>query len=330
MQKTALHFTNSGGRLSLSELQNHAQDWLLDGDLRQLSPATLSTRRLFVDKLLWFLRQEGFDSCGTPELRRFFGYLSNGHETENGRWDNAQLKKKARPSTIATYYRHLRSMFRFFLQEGWIDASPLETITPPVVRSDQVQPFTQDQVNALLNAAKKTLHARRDTAILLFLLDTGARASEMCGLKLKDVDLQGRRCSVRGKGDKTRSLYFGKETTKALWSYLKEEPREGEDPLFFADRGTRAGDPLTRSGLRQMIRRLGRAARIEACRCSPHTFRHTFAVMFLRAGGNTFTLQQMLGHTSLHMTNRYVALAQADIENQHRQFSPADRLKRSA
>jgi site-specific recombinase XerD len=60
----------------------------------------------------------------------------------------------------------------------------------------------------------------------------------------------------------------------------------------------------------------------------PHTFRHTFAVMFLRAGGNTFTLQQLLGHTSLAMTNRYVALAQADIENQHRQFSPADHLKK--
>ena len=88
-----------------------------------------------------------------------------------------------------------------------------------------------------------------------------------------------------------------------------------------------AGAGLTRTGLRVLIGRLGKVAKVETTRCSPHTFRHTFSVEFLRAGGNVFTLQQLLGHTHLHMTNRYVALAQADIENQHRQFSPVARLK---
>ena len=72
----------------------------------------------------------------------------------------------------------------------------------------------------------------------------------------------------------------------------------------------------------------GGAAVIEATRCSPHTCRHYFAVEFLRAGGNVFTLKELLGHTTLTMVNRYVQLAQADLEAQHRQFSPADRLKR--
>lgn len=62
-------------------------------------------------------------------------------------------------------------------------------------------------------------------------------------------------------------------------------------------------------------------------RCSPHTLRHSFSIGFLRAGGNVFTLQQMLGHTCLAMTSRYVAVAQADIQNQHRQFSPVATLK---
>lgn len=76
------------------------------------------------------------------------------------------------------------------------------------------------------------------------------------------------------------------------------------------------------------MERLGKAAKVSGVRCSPHTFHHTFAVSFLRHGGNVFTLQQMLGHASLDQTNQYVNLAQADIENQHRQFSPADRLAR--
>jgi site-specific recombinase XerD len=76
------------------------------------------------------------------------------------------------------------------------------------------------------------------------------------------------------------------------------------------------------------VDRLGRVAGLQACRCTTHTFRHTFSVEFLRAGGNVFTLKELLGHTTLAMVNHYVALAQADIENQHRQFSPADRLRR--
>jgi site-specific recombinase XerD len=78
----------------------------------------------------------------------------------------------------------------------------------------------------------------------------------------------------------------------------------------------------------QLIERLGKAAKLEAVRCSPHIFPHTFAVEFLRGGGNVFTLKELLGHTSLTRVNRYLALAQADLENQHRQFSPGDRLKR--
>src|SRR2546423_1645059 len=84
--------------------------------------------------------------------------------------------------------------------------------------------------------------------------------AELCGLKRKDLDLQGRRCTVLGKGNKTRPLFFGKDTTRSLWAYLKDEPRDLDDYLFLSDRGETAGEPLTRSGLLQLIRRLGKAA----------------------------------------------------------------------
>jgi integrase/recombinase XerC len=232
------------------------------------------------------------------------------------------------PETASMYFARLRTLFRFLVSEGWIEASPMETLRPPVNRPDQIQPFTKEQVTALFAAAKRSQHPRRDEVILLFLLDTGLRASELCSLRMCDMDMQGRRCNVIGKGNKRRAVYFGRDTTKALWQYLKETPREGNVPLFTSDRGTRAGEPMTRSGLLQLMRRLGKAAKIEATRCSSHTYRHTFAVEFLRAGGNVFTLQTLLGHTSLAMSRRYTALAQADIENQHRQFSPVDRMRR--
>ena len=328
MRKTAHYSTKTEAAIPVSDLARLCEDWIMDGQIRQLSGNTLANRRVFTGKLLWFLRQREFTACGTSELRALLAYLSSGHESEEGRWGNPRLKKCARPSTVQTYFRHFSALFQFIIEEGYLEASPMESLRPPIVRSDQVQPFTPDQTAGLLAAARRSNHPRRDTALLLFLLDTGARASEVCKLKVKDLDMQGRKCIVHGKGDKTRSLYFGRDTTKALWNLLKEEPREPDEHLFTGDRGERSGDPLTRSGVLQLINRLGKAAKVEACRCSPHTFRHTFAIEFLRGGGNVFTLQQMLGHTTLAMTNRYVALAQADIENQHRAYSPVDRMQK--
>jgi site-specific recombinase XerD len=309
--------------LEVSKLEHYAEGWLLSGDISQHSPNTLAFRRLLVTKLRWFLDRERLPRCGTHELRLFLAYLTHGHREPGGRWGNPRLTNPVRPRTVKDYHSHLRTLFRWIVAEGGLDISPMDRIPVPTARADQVSPFTPEQVNALLAAARRSRYARRDEAILLFLLDTGVRSSELCHLRLEDVDLSGRRATVLGKGNKRRAVSFHRTTARALWQYLKEEQREPEDPLFLSEQG----DALTRSGLQQLIERLGKSARITASRCSPHTFRHTFAVEFLRAGGNVFTLQQMLGHTSLHMTNRYVALAQADIENQHRQFSPVERLR---
>lgn len=145
-----------------------------------------------------------------------------------------------------------------------------------------------------------------------------------------DINRHSERTLESRRGGKSRIVPFSRDTKRALYHHLNEREWEPDAPLFLSGRGKRAGDGLTRNGLMQLIRRIGRAARAAGARCSPHTFRHTFAIEFLRAGGNVFTLQQMLGHTHLAMTNRYVAIAQADIQNQHRQFSPVARLKGKA
>jgi integrase/recombinase XerD len=201
----------------------------------------------------------------------------------------------------------------------------MESIAPPVARQDQVQPFSDGQVQALLAAAHTSIAPKRNEAIILFLVDTGVRASELCGLKARDLDLTAKRATVHGKGNKSRTVYFGRKTAKALWNYMKSD-REPDSPVFRSDRGLRASEELTTSGLRQLFERLGKVAQIDATRCSPHTCRHYFAVSFLRAGGNEFSLQQLLGHSSLVMTSKYVNFARSDIERQHRAFSPADRL----
>lgn len=297
--------------------------------MSQHTSATISTRRTLLSKLLWFLEEFDHPVCGAAELRRFFAYLNTGHSKAGGRWGNGCLTEPLRPTTVRNYHKHLRVFFKWLVTEETLTVSPMEKIPVPLAREDQVQPFTQEQIQALLRAAKHSRHRRRDEALVVFLYDTGLRATEVCNLRFKYVDLDERRCRILGKGNKYRIVPFGRETKKVLWQYLRDESRELDEPLFLSDRGTSAGNALTRSGLRQLIERLGQSAGIQATRCSPHTFRHTFAIDFLRRGGNTFTLKTILGHTSLHMTNKYVTLAQADIERQHAQFSPADWLAKN-
>lgn len=314
--------------LTLADLEYQAAGWRLDADVRLLSRGTLANRQLVTEKLLWFLRQRGAHGCGPLELRAFLAYLNTAHESAEGRWGSSERRKPLRPSSSRFWYAHLHAFFEFIVAEGALAASPMVKLKPPIARADPVKPFQREQILALQEAAKKSKHRRRDEALILFLLDTGARASEACGLRVRDLDLTGRRCTVLGKGNKHRTLYFGGATTKALWNHLRHEPREPDDPLFRSDSGHTPGEALTRSGVTQLLRRLGRAAGLEAVRCSPHTLRHTFACEFLRAGGNVFTLKELLGHTTLARVNRYVALAQADLENQHRQYSPVDRMKK--
>jgi site-specific recombinase XerD len=119
---------------------------------------------------------------------------------------------------------------------------------------------------------------------------------------------------------------LGRNSSKILWNYLRDEKRDlkgsGSTPIFLSMR--QAGVGLTRSGLLQLITDIGEAAGITGVRCSPHTFRHTFAIEFLRRTTNIYALKEILGHSSLDMCKRYLMMVQADIQEQHRMYSPGD------
>jgi integrase/recombinase XerC/integrase/recombinase XerD len=311
----------------VTELRRSIDDWLYDAEYRQQSKNTIDGKRLVCDKLLWFLEQQRHETCGLSELRQFMAYVRNGHRSPGGRWGNPRNTKEASPRTTRYYYIYLQGLFKWLVKEDVIQASPMERIDKPQeARRDQIVPFTPDQVTALILAARQSPHPERDEAIIRFLLDTGVRSTELCTLYVGDVDMLNRRAEVMGKGRKRRVVYFGRNTAKALREYLKITTPEPDQCLFLSEGGSRRGVGIYRRGLQNLITRTGQRAGLQAVRCSPHTFRHTFAVEFIRNGGNTFTLQEILGHTDLKMTMRYVALAQADIEKQHQRFSPGDKI----
>ena len=329
MGKRALPCKKVGSRknadaVAIEVLHQGIQEWLADCEYRQHSPATIAFRRMVCEKLSWFLVQGEYSECGTFELRAFLNYLTNGHKDKGGRWGNPQLTKPVKAVTVKDYHRHLRTLFTWMETEYFIDDSPLNGLKAPKVSTEQIQPFSREQVESLLVAARSSRQPLRNEAILTLLFDTGLRASELCGLNIQDVDMSSHSARVLRKGNKTQIIYFGRQTARVLRKYLRGRD---EGAVFLSeDGGITSGSRLTTTGLRLMFRRLGKAANITSVRCSPHTLRHTFAVEFLRNGGNVFSLKQMLSHNSLHVTMRYVNLAEADIQFQHRQFSPADKL----
>lgn len=325
MRKTAPVFPVSDTGIPVSQLARYLRGWVLEGEIRGFSERTLKDRREYVRHLLWFVESREFDTFGPDEARRLLAHVRNGHREPGGRWGTSPVPVK--PRTIQLWYVTLAAFQNYLLAEELINAPFLRPRDKPQVQQDDVQPFTPEQIEALHAASRRTLHARRDEALVLFLLDNGVRASELCAVQLGHVDFQGYSCRVLGKGGKERTVPFGVRTKKALWRYVHEGPeRDLDTPLFASDRGTSAGEALTRSGLYQIIRRLGREAGIQACRCSPHIFRHTFAISWLRNGGGELTLMKILGHTNLKMTQKYAKLANADVLSTHRLHSPTDRL----
>lgn len=143
----------------------------------------------------------------------------------------------------------------------------------------------------------------RNRAIVLTFLDTGLRLSELAGIQLTSIDFDKGIIRVMGKGRKERVVRVGKETQKAVLRYLLRR-QDALSCLWI----TKECKPITPRIIQSLIQRPDKRAGITDARCSPHTFRHTFAIVCLRNGIGEFNLQCLLGHTTLQMTkNMYRA-----------------------
>lgn len=250
----------------------------------------------------------------------------------------ASLEKGLAPKTRRNVHATMRSFWRWAVAEGYAERQIMDGIRPPKAEQPLIEPFSEEDVRAMLKACRLSASwystrggrdtatrrptALRDRAILLFLVDTGVRASELCDLRFEDVNLEAGTATIQhGKGNKKRHVSFGKRTRQAIWRYWAEREDLGEKARVFATvlDGER---PLERRVLGRLCTRIGQRAGVR--HAFPHRYRHTFAITFLRNGGDIFSLQELLGHTDLDMVRRYLAIATSDTERAHAQASPVD------
>src|SRR5262249_44725273 len=156
------------------------------------------------------------------------------------------------------------------IEEGLLSDSPMRNVKAPRIPNDKIQPFTDDEVQTLLDAARRGRNPERDVALIVLAVDTGVRVSELCGLTVGDVDRGTGALAVIGKGGKRRTVYMGTKARRAVWRYLEAERRQAaaNEPLFVATGGHQPGAGLTIYGAHQIVARAGRAAGLTGVRCS--------------------------------------------------------------
>ena len=311
------------------ELKNLVEGFRLSCQIEGKSPKTVEWYTAFLTRFSRFLESKklptALDSITKLHVTAFILYLQREARTP---WGGKPLSG----ATVQGYCRTLKAFFSWATREGYMPPGQVGAIPVPKATTKVVNTFSREQIGQLAMLCQASDgDGHRNLTILLLLLDTGIRVSELVGTDLDDVNLpEGYIRITKGKGGKERIVPIGCLVQKSLWKYInntRHQPLTQQvTGLFLSEKGL----PLTKSGVQQMLRRYGRRAGFNGIRCSPHTFRHTFAKNYLLNGGDVFSLQKILGHSSLASVRVYLNLFAADVKKQHMRFSPVDNLAQAS
>ena len=302
--------------LQVSTVDDYLLSWLeaflIDRKARGVANGTL---RFYRQKIKLFsdycdaLTVKQISQITPSFLRQYLLYLEDSGHNPGGRH---------------AAFRMIRAFFIWYEDEvepqGW--SNPIRKVKAPRVPMEPLEPVSFETVAQMIKACPHyTFTGDRDAAILLCLLDTGARATEFLSINLDDINQARGDILIRqGKGRKPRTVYIGKQSKRALRRYLNH--RKDNSAALWVTQPRFGSERLSYDGLRGVLTRRAKEADMDGPSC--HDFRRAFALAMLRNGTDIFTLAKLMGHEGITVLQRYLKQTNLDTEEAHRRAGPVD------
>jgi integrase/recombinase XerD len=294
-----------------------------------------STSRDFIREFLSYIQVEKGLSANTlqnyeRDIRRLQTWAADKRKAieqlerpDLREWIASMSREGLAPSSIARAVSAARSFFRFLMLDRHVLRDPTEDIHTPQKSSHLPKFLTEEEMERLLRAPDiKTDVGVRDRAMLELMYAAGLRVSELCGLKVADVDLDGAIVTCHGKGSKQRRIPIGKSAVHWLQRYIAVRDRLGSDnPILFVNRGR----PLTRQLAWSIIKT--HAANAQVPDISPHTLRHSFGTHLMQHGADSRSVQALLGHSDISTTEIYTHITDLHMRKAYDRFHPRARVR---
>lgn len=275
-----------------------------------LSPNTVYAYNSDVENFIEYLAGQNISQSSGITHFHIRSYLS----TLYSNLDKCSIARKT--SSIRAFVKYLNS-------QGLVGANILSRIVHPKTSSKLMFALTKQEVNSFLSVIDSTTPlGKRNLAIIELLYGAGIRVSELCGLRLEDIDFEHKILKIMGKGRKQRLSPFNEEALQTLKSYLDVRPEflkhdKPTDYAFLNKGGTALGV--------RTVQRLTKFISLKAGllkSATPHTMRHSYATHLLEAGASIKTVKELLGHASIAATQKYTHLTIEKLSEVYKKAHP--------
>lgn len=302
-------------QFTVSQFFDYHTQFLTTKALEGLASRTISDHKKHMDYLKKYLFEDKrITNTDYVDIDLFRGYL------------NFMLfEKKLNPSTINIRIRTLKCYLKWLFMEGHTEFNYSLKLKVMKTPEDTIKPLSDSDVKKMLKSPdKSTYSGYRDFTLMVLFLDCGIRVSEAMNLKISDIDLKIGLLNVRAESAKTRvarQLPISSKTCKLLKELVKIADDNKSEYIFQSTYGGR----LDKNVVIQNFEKYGKRAGVKV-RCTPHVWRHTFSTNFVKSNaGDIFTLQRILGHSTLAMCRKYIQLENSDIVKKHKEIKLLDK-----
>ena len=305
-------------------LKTAIEQFLIDQELKGNSQKTIYYYRQNLMFFSTFIGEEKkVNEITLPDLKQYLLFIKN-KEPYIGHPFKPKVIKPLSTVTIQTYARAIRCFVKYLYKEEYIPKDISLNFTLPKAQKTIVDILEDEEIKTIFKCFRtNTEIGLRNSCIFALMLDCGLRRTEAIRIKTTNVNITSGFIKVLGKGNKERIVPLGLSLKKLLLKYMHGYRSISliDNDYLFIDTEFK---PISDSALKQIFNRLRKRTKIK--RLHAHLLRHTFATKYLINGGDLFSLQSILGHTSLEMVRKYSHLASAYLIKAHKNFSPLDNI----